>query len=118
MAWKFTSDKPVYVQIARRITDSVLSGEYKSGEQMPTVRQLALEATVNPNTIQHAFAELEKEGIIVSQGTSGRYVTDDLNIIEQCRKKTTEQIVNGFVEKVKRLSVDREQIITMIREKL
>ena len=64
MAWSFTADKPVYLQIAKRITGLVLSGEYKSGEQIPSVRQLALEAAVNPNTVQHAFTYLEDEGII------------------------------------------------------
>ena len=71
MAWHFTSDKPVYIQIAERITKSVLSGEYKPGEQIPTVRQLALIAAVNPNTVQRAFTELENDGIIISKGTVG-----------------------------------------------
>ena len=85
LAWKFTSDKPVYLQIADRLTKSVLSGEYKPGEQIPSVRQLALEAAVNPNTIQHAFTELENNGLIISKNTIGRFVTDDEALIEECR---------------------------------
>ena len=116
MAWRFTSDRPVYIQIADRITRSVLSGEYKTGEQIPTVRQLALEAAVNPNTVQHAFAELENEGIIISKGTAGRFVTEDSEIIEQSRKKLAESIVSDFVKSIKSLSLTKEQVIAMIEE--
>lgn len=116
MAWSFSSDKPVYVQIAERIMASVVSGEYKPAEQIPTVRQLALEAAVNPNTIQHAFSVLENEGVIVSQGTVGRYVTEDASVIEQCRKQMTEQIVKKFVKDIEKLSVDKAQVLSMIGE--
>lgn len=118
MAWSFTSDKPVYIQIAHRITASVLSGEYKSGEQIPTVRQLALEAAVNPNTVQHAFVELEKEGIIVSQGTIGRYVTEDNSVIEEVRERIIGQLVNNFAEKISSFSNDKNRIIKMVEEAL
>ncbi|MBQ1988523.1 MAG: GntR family transcriptional regulator [Clostridia bacterium] len=118
MAWSFTSDKPVYIQIARRITASVLSGEYKSGEQIPTVRQLALEAAVNPNTVQHAFAELEKEGIIVSHGTVGRYVTENEGIIEEARQRMICQLVENFAEKIGNFSNDKDHILKMVEEAL
>lgn len=116
MAWSFTSDRPVYLQIADRIIKSVLSGEYEAGAQIPAVRQLALEAAVNPNTVQHAFAELENEGIIISKGTVGRYVTEDAAVVELCRKKMAEQLVRDFLENMDQLSITREQAITMIEE--
>lgn len=116
MAWSFSSDKPVYIQIADRITGLVLSGKYMAGEQIPSVRQLALEAAVNPNTVQHAFSELEEIGIIISQGTVGRYVTDDTAVIEDCRKKMAEKMVNEFVTNIGQLSVSREQVLDMIKE--
>lgn len=115
MAWNFSSGRPVYLQIAERITRSVLSGEYTAGEQLPTVRQLALEAAVNPNTVQHAFSELENMGIIISKGTSGRFVTEDETIVELCRKQMAEQLVNDFVENIKHLSIDTEEAISMIK---
>ncbi len=118
MAWSFSSEKPVYIQIAERITASVISGEYKAGQQIPSVRQLALEAAVNPNTVQHAFSELENEGIIVSMGTVGRYVTEDTAVIENCRQKIAEQTVDNFIEKIQKLSVTKSEIITMIGEKM
>lgn len=116
MAWSFTSDRPVYLQIADRITKSVLSEEYQAGEQLPTVRQLAMEAAVNPNTVQHAFAELENEGIIISKGTLGRFVTEDTQVVEICRKKMAERLVLNFVESMEQLSLTKEQAIAMIEE--
>lgn len=116
MAWSFTSDRPVYLQIADRITKSVLSEEYQAGEQLPTVRQLAMEAAVNPNTVQHAFAELENEGIIISKGTLGRFVTEDTQVVEICRKKMAERLVLSFVENMEQLSLSKEQAIAMIEE--
>ena len=116
MAWHFTSDKPVYLQIADRIIKSVLSGEYQPGAQIPAVRQLALEAAVNPNTVQHAFTELEHEGIIISKGTMGRYVTENADVVAVCRKKMAQQLVADFAENMKQLSINKEEMIAMIEE--
>ena len=116
MAWNFSSDRPVYLQIAERITKSILSGEYPAGEQIPSVRHLALEAAVNPNTVQHAFTELENVGIIVSRGTVGRYVTEDTATVEACRKKLAEQLILHFVENMEQLGISRQQAINMIGE--
>lgn len=116
MAWKFSSDKPVYLQIADRIVKKVLSGEYSAGEQIPTVRQIALEAAVNPNTVQHAFAELENEGLIISKGTLGRFVTDDVEVVTACRRRMAEQLVREFAKNMEQLSITKEQAVTMIEE--
>ena len=116
MAWKFSSDKPVYLQIADRIVKKVLSGEYSAGEQIPTVRQIALEAAVNPNTVQHAFSELENEGLIISKGTLGRFVTDDVEVVTACRRRMAEQLVREFTKNMEQLSITKEQAVTMIEE--
>ncbi len=116
LAWKFTSDKPVFLQIADRLTKSVLSGEYKPGEQIPSVRQLALEAAVNPNTIQHAFSELENNGLIISKNTVGRFVTDDKAIIEVCRNELAKNIAKDFIKNMAQLSISTEQAIKIIEE--
>ena len=116
MAWSFSSDRPVYLQIAERIKKLVLSGEYTAGEQLPTVRQLAMEASVNPNTVQHAFVELEDEGIIISKGTLGRFVTEDMGVIEVCRREMAEKLVKDFVDSIEELSIPLEQAIEMVKE--
>ena len=116
MAWSFSSDRAVYLQIAERIKKSVLSGEYPIGAQIPSVRQLAMDAAVNPNTIQHAFTELENQGIIISKGTQGRYVTEDQQAVEICRLKMAQEYVRHFLEDIGQLSVTAEQAIAMIEE--
>ena len=116
MAWKFTSDRPVYLQITDRIIKSILSGEYKPGEQIPSVRQLALEAAVNPNTVQHAFTELENNGLIISKNTVGRFVTNDEAIIEERRNDLAKSIAKDFLKNMSHLSITPEQAIKIIEE--
>ena len=116
MAWKFSADKPVYMQISDRIVKRVLSGEYAAGEQIPTVRQIALEAAVNPNTVQHAFSELENEGLIISMGTSGRFVTEDVEVVAHCRQKMAEQLALEFAKNMSELSITKEESIKLIGE--
>ncbi len=116
MAWSFSQDRPVYIQISEKIIMSVLSGKYPPGEQIPSVRQLALEAAVNPNTVQHAFVELENDGIVVSRGTMGRYVTDNTDVIESCREKLAMNLVKKTVASARELSVDKDRLIKMIEE--
>lgn len=116
MAWSFSSDKPVYLQIAERITRSVLSAEFRPGEQLPTVRQLAMHAAVNPNTVQRAYQELENDGIIIVKGTLGRFVTDNTEIITQNRKKLAKHLVAEFCNSFGELSLPLSQAIEMIKE--
>ena len=116
MAWSFSSDRAVYLQIAERIKKAVLSGVYPPGEQIPSVRQLAMEAAVNPNTVQHAFTELESQGIILSRGTQGRFVTEDAQTIEACRMEMAQQYVRVFIRDIGQLGVTTNQAITMIKE--
>lgn len=118
MAWHFHSDQPVYVQIADRITKSVLSGEFKPGEQLPGVRQFAVEAAVNPNTVQHAFSVLEETGIVLSKGTLGRFVTEDRELLKNMRKKKADEIANVFIKSVSQLGIDSIEILELVKEKL
>ena len=116
MAWSFSADRPVYIQIADRIKKSVLSGEFEAGQQIPTVRQLALEAAVNPNTVQHAFTELENEGIIIAKGTLGRFVTEDDQVVQAVREKMARELAMTFVAEMDQLSITSEQVLELIRE--
>lgn len=116
MAWKFTPDRPVYLQIAERVTRSVLSGVYPPGSQLPSVRQLALEAAVNPNTVQHAFAELESQGLILSRGTTGRFVTEDAGILQTSRRLLARELVKVFLEDMAQLSFSAEEAAAMVKE--
>lgn len=116
MSWSFSSDRPVYVQLAQRIRNSVVTGVYPPGSQIPSVRQLAVTAAVNPNTVQHAFAELENEGLLVSKGTTGRFVTEDPVMIERCRQQQARALVSEFIKSASHISISRDELIQMIRE--
>ena len=99
MNWKFTADRPVYQQIMEAVRGSVLKGELKPGQKVPSVRDLAAEAKVNPNTMQRALTELEREGLLVGGGTSGRTVTTDEAILGAMRRSTLEELAKECAEK-------------------
>lgn len=97
MAWTFAPDKPVFVQIGEIIKRSIVRGEFPPGSQLPTVRQIAMEATVNPNTVQHAFAVLEGEGLIISKRTAGKFVTEDVSLIDNFRMKMAKNLTEEYL---------------------
>lgn len=103
MAWIFGSSLPLYAQIADRIRSDIVCGVYAKREKLPAVRELALEASVNPNTMQRAFACLESEGLVITAGTTGRFVTDDDRVIREAREKMASMLVEDFTEKIARL---------------
>ena len=116
MAWSFNSHTPVYLQIAARLRGEIIRGVYKPNEQIPPVRTLAVIAAVNPNTVQRALATLEDEGIIYSQTTQGRYVTDNEEILASAKSRAVNELIEDFLQKSKEFSVSKEEIIKMIEE--
>ena len=103
MAWIFGSSLPLYVQIADRIRSNIVCGVYAKQEKLPAVRELALEAAVNPNTMQRAFTCLENEVLVITFGTMGRFVTDDDRVIQEAREKMAAMLVGDFADKITRL---------------
>ena len=99
MNWKFSGDRPVYQQIISLIRGAILRGELPPGGKVPSVRDLAAEAQVNPNTMQRALTELEREGLLVGGGTMGRTVTQDQSILEKCRKEALQALARECAEK-------------------
>ena len=85
MAWQFDSGRPIYTQLLEQIRILIISGRYPAGSKLPSVRDLAAESSVNPNTMQRALAELERSGLIYSQRTSGRFVTEDEELVKKMR---------------------------------
>ena len=79
MEWQFRNDSPIYTQLTQRLTQAIVAGEFRPGERLPSVRELAVEAGVNPNTVQRALSELERDGLVFSQRTAGRVVTGNEN---------------------------------------
>jgi DNA-binding transcriptional regulator YhcF (GntR family) len=110
MAWELNSDRPIYAQLMEQIQTRIVSGEYPCGQKLPSVRELAAQAAVNPNTMQKAFAELERSGLIVTQRTNGRSVTDDLTLIQQVRRNMAIAHLKSFVINMKKLGYSEQEI--------
>lgn len=114
--WSFSNDKPVYVQIMDEIMLRIASGIYKPGERVPSVRELAEEARVNPNTMQKALSEIERDGYLISLRTSGKFVTDDVQLIHSFRDSRAEKAVEDFVAEMKRLGITKEEALEKLGE--
>ncbi|HEN4374103.1 TPA: GntR family transcriptional regulator [Streptococcus agalactiae] len=110
MAWEFNEKSPIYSQIAEHIKMQIVSQEIKSGDQLPTVRELAQEAGVNPNTMQRALTELEREGMVFSQRTSGRFVTEDNLLIGKIRQQVAKAELATFVNNMKKIGYKLDEI--------
>ena len=117
MNWHFNSDMPIYAQLISQIKFAIVSGELPPGERMSTVRDLASEAGVNPNTMQRAFQELEREGLVFSQRSSGRFVTEDVSIIEKAKMALAQEHISKFISSMERLGYDRAEIIALLEGK-
>lgn len=111
MAWNLTTDRPIYLQLMEQIQLSILSGVYKPGSRLPSVRDLSSEASVNPNTMQKALSELERTGLIFSQRTSGRFITEDTDMIEELKKNYVKSQILLFYNNLKELGFTKEEII-------
>lgn len=118
MVWTFDEKSPIYAQIIQEIKLQIVSYRIKSGEQLPTVRDFAEEAGVNPNTMQRAFTELEREGLVYARRTAGRYVTDDQELIAQKRHELAQDEIAKFVKKMLTLGFSDEDITTEINDYL
>ena len=117
MNWKFRGDLPIYSQLVEQIQLAIVSGTFRPGERLASVRDMASEAGVNPNTIQRALQELEREGMVYSQRTSGRYVTEDMQVIERAKKQFAEEQIRGFLEAMRKLGYQQEEILSMLKER-
>lgn len=107
---------PIYMQIMDKIRAAIVSGELAAGEKIATVRELAEDFGVNPNTMQRALSELEREGLLISERTTGRFVTKDTGIIDAARREAAEEIVREFLQKMRNMGFTREQIEDFFRE--
>lgn len=116
MAWKFESGIPIASQIVEKLRSDILSGGYTEGGAFPTVRQLAFEASVNPNTVQKALYLLESEGLLITHGTAGRFVTDNKEILEASRQKLTLDGVKQIIDEAKKLGITKNELIELIRK--
>lgn len=116
MPWNFNNNTPIYLQIMDHIMLSVAVGEYKAGDKLLPVRELAAEAQVNPNTMQKALSELERDGLLYSQRTSGRFITDDTNKIAELRKNLASGHMETYLNKMGELGFSENAALDALKE--
>ncbi len=115
MAWQFRNDIPIYTQLIAQIQQKIVSGALLPGERLPSVRDLASEAGVNPNTMQRALMEMEREELVYSQRTAGRFVTEDSERICKLRESLARNQVKDFLEGMYQLGFQLDEITTFVR---
>ena len=116
MEWAFRPDVPIYTQLAEHLTRRIVSGGYAAGERLPSVRDLALDAGVNPNTVQRALAELERTGLVYSQRTAGRFVTEDAAAIAAERKRLARSRAEEFLGAMAQLGVGAAESVALLEK--
>ena len=116
MSWNLSKERPIYIQLVEQIKLQILSGHYRPGERFPSVRELATEAAVNPNTMQKALAELEREGLVYSQRTAGRFVSDNKEKTDRLQEEMTMECIKTFVAQMEKMGYKKEQIIEMLNK--
>ena len=114
MAEQFDSSRPIYAQLVERLKAKILGGIYPPGGHLDSVRDLAAAAGVNPNTMQRALAQLENEGLVRTERTAGRYVTEDRALIEQLRAEAARNLTAEFLEKMRGIGYGPEQAAVLL----
>lgn len=115
--WHFSNDKPIYTQIVEHIKQLIVSSGLSPGDKLPSVRELAQEACVNPNTMQRAMAELENNGLLYTMRSAGRYITEDAELIKQVKNELAKKEISDFLQSMEKLGFSPEETVKMILQK-
>lgn len=116
MDYIFDNERPIYVQLVEKIRLEIISGKLKPGERILSVRELAITARVNPNTMQKALSELEDEGLIYTQRTNGKFVTENKELIEKIKKELAEEKVNNYLKDMKNIGITYQEALKYLQE--
>ncbi len=117
LSWELVNDRPIWVQLIEQLTRRIVSGEYPPGARVPSVRDLAAEAGVNPNTMQRALSGLEERGLLVAQRSIGRFVTQDAALIVRMRQELAEQELAVFKRRMRLLGYQDQEILEFVSAK-
>ena len=116
MDYIFDNERPIYIQLVEIIRIEIVSGKFKKGQKIPSVRELALIMKVNPNTMQKALVELENEKLIYTERTNGKYVTEDEELIETVKRKLAKEIVDNYLNSMKNIGIDYNSAVKYLQE--
>lgn len=115
MAYNFDNERPIYIQLVEMVKMQIISGKLKLGEKLPSVRDYANEVKVNPNTMQKALQELEREKLIYTERTNGKYVTNDKTLINKYKKEMANALITSFVKDMSNIGIDKDELINYIK---
>ena len=115
MDYIFDNNRPIYIQLVESLRIKIISGKFKPGERLPSVRELALITKVNPNTMQKALAELEEEGLIYTERTNGKFVTENKELIEKIKIELAKEKVKKFINDVNDIGITCEEAIQYLQ---
>lgn len=115
MSWNFSNDKPIFQQLMDIIIKNIINGKYKLGEKLPPVRDLSVEAGVNPNTMQRALSEIESKGIVNTRRGDGRYVCEDINLINKIKDEYVSVYANDFIKSLKSFGLSDDEIVESLK---
>lgn len=116
MAWELKSDRPIYSQLVEQIQLMVVSGIFAAGSKLPSVREMAAQASVNPNTMQRALSQLESDGLLYSQRTSGRFVTEDVQKIMNTKNSLAVELIHDLMDKMTQLGYNKQQTLSLLSQ--
>ena len=118
MDWTIENDRPIWLQLYEQLTLRIVTGEYSKGGRIPAVRELAAEAGVNPNTMQRALAYLEDQGLIVTNRTAGRQVTEDEEKITAVRLQLAQKKIASFLQGMRELGFTESEAISLLNREV
>ena len=114
MSEQFDASRPIYAQLVERLKAKILAGTYPPGSHLDSVRELAAAAGVNPNTMQRALAQLEADGLVRTERTNGRFVTEDTELIEQLRAAAARNLAAAFLEQMRSIGYTPRQTAQLL----
>lgn len=115
MQFNFTNDRPIYLQLVEQLEPYIISGQFSPGDKLPSVRDLALQAQVNPNTMQRALQDLEDKRLIITERTNGKFVTDDEKFLIKQRRKLAQDKIQKFLAEMQGLGLSRSELIDYLQ---
>lgn len=116
MNWNLSDGKPIWMQLHEQLTQRIATGVYPKGSRMPTVRELAAEAGVNPNTMQRALAQLEADGLVITNRTAGRTVTEDGTILSEICMRLADAKIREYLNSMALLGFTKKEAVELLEK--
>jgi len=114
MEFELQSSRPIWLQLTEQLSRRIVTGVYPPGTRFPTVRELATEAGVNPNTMQRAIAQLESAGLVTTNRTAGRTVTEDTAVLDAMRQQLAKELRTRYYSEMEALGYSRAEAAAMV----